>query len=320
MRSLLPLAWACALVLSACRFDTGGLLNDQGDDQDAATNPDANGVDPDAPSDDAGPIDAEVPDSMPDLDEDDDTILDAVDNCVSIPNLDQHDEDGDADGDVCDNCPHLGNADQTNGDGDGVGDACDPRPGSADVIALFHPFTGAALPAGWTVVSGAWTVSGDELHQSATANNQIVHYVGLTATEMHVHTTIDLDTVPATGVRSASLLTFYAPGTMFGTGYLCTVFDDMGNNNPASLFATRYLDDGNLSGGDLDGMAEQFSNGFSYGLTGRADGATPTCEVTTAATVLSSFGDTTHTSGSVALRTNGVAASYRYVVVITPAP
>jgi hypothetical protein len=320
MRSLLPLPWACALVLGACRFDTGGLLNGQGDDQDAASNPDGNGVDPDAALFDAGPPDAEVPDSMPDLDQDDDTILDAVDNCVAIPNLDQHDEDGDADGDVCDNCPHLGNGDQDNADGDGVGDVCDPRPGSPDVIALFHPFTGNAIPAGWTTVAGAWSVSGDALHQTATANNQILHYVGLTATQMHVTSTIELDVVPASGVRSASMLTFYTPGTMFGTGYLCTLFDDTGDNNPASQFVTRYLNDGNLSGGDIDSIAEQLGNGFSFRLTGRADGVTPSCEVTTAATVLSSFGETTHTSGSVALRTNGVAASYRYVIVITPAP
>src|SRR5688500_15071044 len=117
MRSLLPLAWAFALVLSACRFDTGGLLNDQGDDVDAATDPDANGGDPDAVPIDAALIDAELIDSMPDLDADYDTILDAVDNCVLLPNLDQHDEDADGDGDVCDNCPHLAN-DQTNGDGD----------------------------------------------------------------------------------------------------------------------------------------------------------------------------------------------------------
>ena len=320
MRCLLPLAWAFALAMGACRFDTGGLLNDQGDDvPDAATDPDANGGDPDAAID-AMTIDADPVDSMPDLDADDDTILDAVDNCVLLPNLDQHDEDGDGDGDVCDNCPHLGNADQTNGDGDGVGDTCDPRPGSPDVIALFHPFTGDTIPAGWTTVSGTWAVSGDELHQTQTANNQILHYVGLTATQMHVTTTVVTDVVPGSGVRSASIITFYTPGTMFGTGYLCSVFDDMGNNNPAALIVSRYLDDGNITGADIDGMAEQMSNGFSFLLTGRADGVTPTCEVTTAATVLSSFGETTHTSGSVALRTNGVAASYRYVVVITPAP
>lgn len=320
MRSLLPLAWACALVLSACRFDTGGLLHDQGDDPDAATIPDANRGDPDAPAADAGPIDAEVPDSMPDLDQDDDTILDAIDNCVAIANFDQHDEDGDADGDVCDNCPHLANADQANADADGVGNECDPRPGSADVIALFHPFTGTTLPAGWTVVAGAWTVSGDELHQTVANNNQILHYVGLTATEMHVHTTIDLDAVPNSSVRSASLLTFYAPGTMFGTGYLCSVFDDLGDTDPGAQIVSRYLDSGSLTGGDVDGIAEQLATGFSFTLEGHADGATPACETTTAATVLSSFGDTTHTSGSLALRTNGVAASFRHVVVITPAP
>jgi hypothetical protein len=324
MRSLLPLAWASALVLSGCRFDTGGLLGDPGDDAPDAAAPDGSGA-PDAVPPDAMTFDAVIPDSMVDDDTDDDTVADAVDNCVLIPNLDQHDEDGDGDGDVCDNCPHLANAGQDDTteveagiEADGVGDACDPRSGEPDVIALFHPFTGSALPAGWTVVAGTWAVSGDELHQTTTNNNQILHYVGLTATEMHVHTTVDLDNVPNSGVRSASLLTFYAPGTMFGTGYLCSLFDDMGDNNPGAQIATRYLNDGNIIGGDADSIAEQLGTGASFRLTGRADGVTPTCEVTTAATVLSSFGDITHQSGSVALRTNGVAATYRYVVVITP--
>ena len=317
MRSLLPLAGAwCVLV--ACRFDPSGIAGTPGDDApDAALDPDAPAGDPDAaPTTDAG-ADAGA-DAMPDLDEDDDTILDAVDNCVSIPNLDQHDEDGDGDGDVCDNCPHLGNASQANADGDGVGDACDPRPGEADGIALFEPFTGTTLPAGWTVVGGNWTVSDDELHQQTTGNNQILRYTGGPWTEIHVHTTIELDDVPIGGIRSASLLTFYTAGAMFGTGYLCSVFDDTGDGNPGAQIATRYQDDGNITGGDIDGIAEQLGNGVSFRLTGRADGATPTCEVTTAATVLSSYGDTTHTSGSIALRTSGLAASYRYVVVITP--
>ena len=73
-----------------------------------------------------------------DLDDDDDTFLDAVDNCPLVAN-DQGNNDGDSLGDTCDtdddndtvadlddNCPLVANTDQTNTDGvsDG-GDACD---------------------------------------------------------------------------------------------------------------------------------------------------------------------------------------------------
>ncbi len=300
-------------MLGGCSFDPRGLPG-AGGASDAAV-PD--GAPADASTIDASPVDADP--AVPDLDADDDTVLDAVDNCVLTDNLDQHDEDGDGDGDVCDNCPHLPDATQVNADADGVGDLCDPRPGMADVIALFEPFQGAAVPAGWTAVGGTWTVSGDELHQTTTAANLIIYYTAGAWTQMHATTSIELDNIP-TGARSAGLLTFYAPGTMFGTGYLCTVVDDVGDTNPAAQLVTRYLNDGGLSGGDADVLAEQLANGFTFRLTGRADGVTPTCEVTTAATVLSSFGDTTHTTGSLALRSNGVAASFRYAIVITPMP
>jgi len=312
MRALLPLL----VTLGACNFDPGGL---------PAAGP-ADAVGPDAEPADAATIDATPPDAEPvdatpieDDDDDDDTVLDVVDNCVAIANLDQHDEDADGDGDVCDNCPHIANATQDNTDGDGVGNACDPRAGMADRIALFEPFTGAAVPAGWTAVGGTWSVSGDELHQTSTAGNLILYFAAGAWTQMHATTTIDLDSGP-TGVRSAGLLTFYAPGTMFGTGYLCSIVDDIGDNNPAAQLVTRYVNDGTLVGGDVDGMAEQLVNGFTFRSTGRADGVTPTCEVLTTANVLSSFGETTHTSGSLALRSNGVAASFRYAVVITPMP
>jgi hypothetical protein len=75
-----------------------------------------------------------------------DGVLDVRDNCIDVPNPDQHDEDFDGIGDACDpctdpdgdgfgspgaartcpldNCPNMPNPDQADADADGVGDAC----------------------------------------------------------------------------------------------------------------------------------------------------------------------------------------------------
>ena len=78
------------------------------------------------------------------LDDDNDGLEDAVDNCPSVANANQADGDGDGIGDVCDacpadatndadndgicqdvdNCPTIANGDQADDNGDGLGDAC----------------------------------------------------------------------------------------------------------------------------------------------------------------------------------------------------
>lgn len=73
-----------------------------------------------------------------DIDDDDDTVDDAVDNCPVVSNQAQADLDGDAIGDVCDvdddgdgfadsrdNCRFIPNADQADANGNQIGDACD---------------------------------------------------------------------------------------------------------------------------------------------------------------------------------------------------
>ena len=74
-------------------------------------------------------------------DVDADGLVDAADNCIVTPNLDQIDSDGDGLGDACDdnsdgdgdqiddladNCPGVQNPGQEDVDGDLLGDACDP--------------------------------------------------------------------------------------------------------------------------------------------------------------------------------------------------
>jgi DNA-binding beta-propeller fold protein YncE len=73
------------------------------------------------------------------IDRDEDTVLDALDNCPAIANLGQEDADLDNIGDVCepdsdadgviddnDNCPADYNPGQADEDNDGIGNVCDP--------------------------------------------------------------------------------------------------------------------------------------------------------------------------------------------------
>ena len=59
------------------------------------------------------------------LDEDEDDLCAAEDNCPLVSNPDQEDFDNDGIGDLCDNCFDVVNPDQIDEDGDGIGDACD---------------------------------------------------------------------------------------------------------------------------------------------------------------------------------------------------
>lgn len=83
-------------------------------------------------------------------DQDGDTVLDPIDNCVAESNVQQSDLNGDGEGDACDNdddgdnvpdtvdnCPVDANGLQEDLDGDGDGDACDP----SDDRVVFDTFT-----------------------------------------------------------------------------------------------------------------------------------------------------------------------------------
>ena len=75
------------------------------------------------------PISTEIaPVLTPDGDFDGDGILNSVDTCVLIHNIDQFDSDGDGIGNSCDNCPQHVNKAQEDGDRDGYGDSCDACP------------------------------------------------------------------------------------------------------------------------------------------------------------------------------------------------
>jgi hypothetical protein len=79
-----------------------------------------------APNADQADNDGDSDGDACDLDDDNDGVLDAADNCPLDANADQADLDGDNIGDACDdNCPVTPNGDQLDFDGDGAGNACD---------------------------------------------------------------------------------------------------------------------------------------------------------------------------------------------------
>ncbi len=299
MWRLSVLSWVTpALVLVGCGFDPGG------DPTDASVDSGADGIPPDG-------------------DDDGDTVPNGNDNCPTTANTAQSDEDSDDRGDVCDNCPHVANTTLDNADGDGVGDACDPNPAGPDLIAAFYGFNGSALPPEWGPV-GLWTVSGGALHQpSAEFGDRILSVTGGVWADVVIDTSFDLialspDIPPLSPSRSVSVLTRYAPSTIYGTGYLCSAFQNVLDSNSATQISTRFQNDGTVVGGDADGMPVRMNPGGNVRMIASSEGDRHACLTTTTATIGSSFQESLHTSGTVAIRTFGVAANFRYVVVIAP--
>lgn len=137
-----------------------------------------------------GVIDADTTVSIdaPDVDIDDDGVLDVIDVCPEIANPLQEDMDGDRIGDVCDpcpagsnhnedgddkldgcdNCPQVANDDQANADGDDVGDACDYNPEDKDVRNRFDGF--AVLGDDWIPGGTNWILDNDATAMAAQPN------------------------------------------------------------------------------------------------------------------------------------------------------
>jgi len=87
-------------------------------------------------------------------DSDKDTVTDALDNCVMVPNKDQVDVDMNGRGDACDdfdrdgvinsrdNCVNVTNVNQVDTDGDGMGDKCDSEESRITEKYIWLPWLG----------------------------------------------------------------------------------------------------------------------------------------------------------------------------------
>jgi hypothetical protein len=315
---------ALLLALWGCSFDRGGLTVSSGGR--------------DAPS---GTPDAKVnPDGKP-VDTDGDGVPDSSDNCPNVSNPLQRDHDADGLGDICDNCPHIANPVQQDNDEDNVGDACDPRPGiSGDRIALFDGFyDDGAMPSGWMIAQGGptstatWTRSGGWLQQTdGAAIEHSITWTGSSGfTNQAIDTRVRIDQVPALGgspdigVRTAgAVLDFMgAPNLRY---YLCSARDDISTNTTTQGIIYR-VDGNTFTAGDSMPMGAELAAGMTYtvsiklgenasgigGITGDAN-----CVVGAPAGALSLDQSTdllTAETGPAGLRSNGVKASFDYVVV-----
>lgn len=266
--------------------------------------PDA-GVDSafDAPTDAA--IDAMI-DAPPNLDFDNDGVLNGVDNCQTVSNANQNNEDGDALGDVCDPCPvSTNNAD---GDNDGVGNDCDPRPTIAgDNIVLFEGFK-QGLPAGWDM-SGNWTA------QTATGEVTGSAASGASAGLMTTITIQSQDTVSASltpltlagNVNSTGIVTNRMPNA---TQIVCTLFRVQG------MEGLSVYDAADLAG--ATSVTYDMTLNQTYVLRLRRESPMYTCTGTRAAT--SAMVTRTHAPVqnpfTLGLSMYGASARYQWLMVV----
>jgi len=323
-----------ALLWAGCSFDRSGL------GPSGSGTPDAPPIGtPDAPP--AGTPDAKIDptiDAMPSNgDGDGDGVPDNKDNCPTVANPLQRDHDKDGRGDECDDCPHIANADQADGDHDSVGDVCDPRPDDAgDRIAMFDGFydDGAGLPQGWVAAIGSadgWKRSGGALHQTSpdSLERMAMWTPPVALTDVAIDTRVVIDEVPPphgkdSTVRTAGAVVDYSATRFF----LCAARDDVGggNNTATDVSIWRKEQDTWIQGehtayGAELGAGTTFPVRLVLGWEPQPQNvvwAAGSCAMVTPAGTL----DLTQTvqlngteSGSAGLRTNGVKASFDYIVV-----
>jgi hypothetical protein len=224
-----------------------------------------------------GVIDADTSISIdaPDVDVDDDGVLDVVDVCPAIANplqedMDRdrigdacdpcpagsnHNEDGDDKLDGCDNCPQIANNDQANTDGDALGDACDTNPEDQDVRNRFDGFE--VLGDDWIPARVDWKVDSDAAVLAAEPDAYEIgiwnRHIEVKGSKWSIETRVHF-TLPVVDGDSVAIHTRFAEGT---SHYICfvqyadsgqwTVGTDQANatfNAPDGIIKMRIFHDG----------------------------------------------------------------------------
>lgn len=263
----------------------------------------------------------DAPRGMPGVDTDGDGVDDDVDNCIAAQNPAQHDEDSDGYGDDCDNCPSYPNTSQANtgeiaagAAADSVGDACDPRPDrSGESILYFDTFTGTTLSADWTVISGTWTVDGDQAAQADLISDERIHNTAAVSSANYiVEATFTWATFDTGNVNAGVVFRM----TSNGNGWLCAPFRDDATAPVSSLLMLWSLQAGSANFERNGTAIEEPQAGTSYRIFAGAFGSNLYCALDSLQTGPSApFSSNKNADGVPGLRTNRVTGAYRYFVV-----
>ena len=249
-------------------------------------------------------------------DSDGDGVADAIDNCPTMPNPDQHDHDGDGRGDVCDVCPHLVDA-GGDADGDGVGDACDPRPTEAgDRIALFEGFYG---PIHWTpVIGNDWQVqNGSVVQDDTNMQHQIVSGLSLGNVFIEARVRVDQLTQYPQARKSVGVVLGYKDTNDY---FFCGLAEPQGSpeveggrvgdgqyNYNQDVFGAQMPGDWTTLQARITQPPNDVAHIDCTGHRGQIDAQT-------------GYDDDADASGDIGLRTNGADASFDYVFVVEVPP
>lgn len=290
--------WSALVVcVAACGFEPGTFSRD----------PHAGDGGPDAP---VGDVDAFV-----DGDTDGDGVLNSVDNCPALTNVDQRNHDGDPRGDACDRCPHLDTgAVDPDGDGDMIGDSCDPRPTTAgDTLLIWDGYYDSSQHATWSG-TGQWSVANGFLSQSDTTQNQAYTYAPMSVDRHAITTGVRVDVVGTVSGTTGPAV--YIAGGSNGTVqyYVCGVYPSTSNR----VYALTRWPVGNGSDGDFDEMtwSGSLAAGSELRLYDAVAGGEHRCTATQGSVSVPIVQDHGGTAGAIVLLTQRMAASFDYVHVV----